>query len=313
MTRTSAALTCLSIGLGLLAACESKQSPKATSNSKENLVCTTFYPTTYFAERIAGGKIEVVNPCPADVDPAFWMPDEETMREYQGADLIVVNGASFEKWVDKVGLAPSRMVDTTKPLADELIVIAGAVTHTHGPTGEHSHEGVDGHTWLDPINAKTQAEQIKLAMVKSFPDHKETFEAGYADLAKALDALDARHKVLAEKLKDRFMLCSHPAYNYVGRRYGWKLKSFHLDPGEMPEDATFAEIKEFLAGQPSGHMLWESAPTDEIATRFRDELGLKSIVFSPCEALDAEALKNGADFLTVMNGNIDRMEQALGE
>ena len=314
MMRTRVILAWVGVSCGLLVGCERKQAqPKAAEKPQVAVVYTTFYPTTYFAERIAGGKVKVVNPCPADADPAFWMPDEETIKAYQDAALIIINGASFEKWIEKVSLPPSRIVDTTAPLHDELIVIAGAVTHTHGPTGQHSHEGIDGHTWLDPINAKTQAEQIKLALVKHFPEHEQAFEAGYAELAKDLDALDARHKALAAKLGEHFLLCSHPAYNYVGRRYGWKLKNFHLDPGEIPDEAAFAEIKEFLAGQPSGHMLWEAPPLEKIAARFREELGLESIVFSPCEALDAEALKNGEDFLTVMNGNVDRMEQAFGE
>ena len=276
-------------------------------------VYTTFYPTTYFAQQIGTDAVKITCPYPVDADPAFWTPDDETVAAFQGADLIVVNGASFEKGLANITLPESRMVDTTKPLAAELIVLKGAVTHSHGPQGAHSHEGIDGHTWLDPVNAKIQAGEIKKALIERQPDHAERFEQGYAALAQKLDGLDARLKALAGKLGDRLLLCSHPAYNYVGRRYAWNLKTYHLDPEEMPADETFAEIKSYLAEHPATIMLWESEPTAEIAERMSRELGLKNAVFSPCETLDAEQIAAGEDFLTVMSGNILRLEAALGD
>lgn len=314
--RNLALLAWAGVIVALAGGCERKQTQKSTAAPEaksQPVVYTTFYPTTYFTQRIAGEHVKVVCPCPTDEDPAFWTPDDETVEAYQQADLIVVNGASFEKGLANVTLPESRIVDTTKPLADELIVLEQAVTHTHGPHGTHSHEGIDGHTWLDPINARTQAGEIKDALAKHWPDQAAAFEQGYAGLAKDLEALDARLKTLTEKLGDQVLLCSHPAYNYVGRRYAWSLKTYHLDPETMPDDETFAKIKSYLAEQPASYMLWESEPTKEIADRMSTELGIESVVFSPCEGLDAEQLEAGEDFLTVMNTNVQRLEAVLGD
>ena len=117
---------------------------------------------------------------------------------------------------------------------------------------------------------------------------------------------------ILEKMGKEVLLCSHPAYNYVGRRYGWQLKSFYLDPETMPGEATFKEIKAFLEEQPAKHMLWESQPAEEIAKRFREELGLESIVFSPCEGLDPEQRRRGEDFFSMMSRNIGRLEKVFG-
>jgi zinc transport system substrate-binding protein len=311
-----AAILILSISLLLPGGCkreESAPTPARVAAAKTPVVYTTFYPTTYFAERIGRDQIQVVNPCPLDADPAFWMPDEKTIEAYQKADLIVINGASFEKWLGKVTLPESRIVDTSAPFADEFIVIEETVTHSHGPAGAHSHAGVDGHTWLDPINARTQANEIRKSFIKRFPDHKEIFEQGYAELAKGMDALDARLAALTAKIGDQVLLCSHPAYNYVGRRYGWHLKNFHLNPEAMPDKETLDKIKACLENQPAKYMLWEAKPTEEIAAKFRESLGLENIVFSPCEALDPTELEAGEDFLTVMSDNVDRLDKALGD
>lgn len=305
-------LTILTVAI-LATGCDRKpadQSAAKDAAAGPVTIYTTFYPTAYFAERIAGDLAKVVNPCPPDADPAFWTPDEQTIAAYQKADLIVINGASFEKWIANASLPPSRVVDTTMPFEDEFIVIKNAVHHSHGPAGEHSHEGVDGHTWLDPVNAKTQANEILKALVKLRPDDKSALEKSYAELAEDLDELDARLKSLTEKVGDQKLYCSHPAYNYVGRRYGWDLVTFHLDPGEMPDEETLQHVREHVAEHGAHIMLWESEPTDEIAGAIA-EMGLMNVVYSPCEAVDPEDAEAGVDFLSVMNGNVDRLKSAL--
>lgn len=300
-------------GLFLGAGCDSRKSgPQSAAQPQTTDVYTTFYPTEYFARRIAGDHVKVVNPCPPDADPAFWMPDEQTIAAYQNAALIIINGASFEKWVDKVTLPEARIVETAKPFADEFIVLTDAVTHSHGPAGAHTHEGIDGHTWLDPVNARIQAGEITRALVRQVPDHEQDFVKGYGELGKDLEALGARLKAVSEKMHGHVLLCSHPAYNYIGRRYGWQLKSFHLDPEEMPAEAVWQEIKDFRAQQPAKHMLWEAPPTDEIAAAMR-ALGLENIVFSPAESLDAEQRARGEDYLSVMNQNVARLEETFGD
>jgi zinc transport system substrate-binding protein len=236
------------------------------------------------------------------------MPDDQTIEAYQRADLIVINGASFEKWVAKATLPQSRIVDTARPLKDELIKLERGVTHKHGPAGKHEHRGIDGHTWVDPANAKTQAAEIKEALVKKFPAHKDAFAEGYAALVKDLDALDARLRAVSAKIGDQTLLCNHPAYNYVARHYGWRVKVFYLEPEEATDEEELDLVRAFLEDHPAKHLLWETQPTKEIAKKMTAEFGLESIVYSPCEALDTEALKAGEDFLTVMNGNVDRLQ-----
>jgi len=309
--RTPAVLTLALMTLGI-GACERKtDKPAAAAKAEPPTVYTTFYPTAFFAQRIAGDHARVVNPCPADADPAYWMPDDNTLAKYQAADLIVINGAEFEKWIAKASLPMAKVVDSTAPLKDELIKLDDVVKHSHGPMGEHTHTGTDGHTWLDPINAKTQAEQIKTALLKACPDQAEAIEANFTSLVADLDKLDARLNAVSKKIAAQPMIANHPAWNYLARRYDWTLKTFHLDPEEMPDDETIAEIKAYVAEQPARFILWEAQPTPEIETRFSEELGLTSIVYTPGEAIEAEQSKAGEDFLTIMNANVDRLEKAL--
>jgi zinc transport system substrate-binding protein len=79
----------------------------------------------------------------------------------------------------------------------------------------------------------------------------------------------------------------------------------------MPGDDVLNEIRQKLKDRPAKILLWESAPTNEIAAKLSSELGLRSIVFSPCETLDAASVAAGQDYLTVMKANIARLAEGI--
>jgi zinc transport system substrate-binding protein len=150
------------------------------------------YPLQYFAERVGGTAVRVSLPVPGDTDPAFWKPGPEQIAAYQAADLILLNGASYAKWVDRASLPASRTVDTSASFADRLIRSAGDVTHRHGEQGVHDHGDVAFPTWLDPLQAIAQAKAIADALVRLRPDMAEAFNERFESLEADLLALDAQ-------------------------------------------------------------------------------------------------------------------------
>ncbi len=295
----------------VLAAAASFGSAEAVGDDAKPTVYTTFYPTTYFAERIAGDRVDVVCPLPDDADPIFWKPGRDVVQAYQTADLVIANGARFEKWIERVSLPTATLVSTAEPFHDRWIELETEVVHSHGKEGEHSHKGVDGHTWLDPILAASQAREILLALKRVCPGYESDLEARFTALEADLLALDGQFRALGRVADGTWLYASHPAYNYVARRYGWPVVSLDLDPEEMPADEAFAATKARLEEKPARFLLWEGPPLPAIAKRVKDELGLESIVFSPCESLDAEARQRGEDYLDVMKANMERVQIAF--
>ncbi len=150
------------------------------------------YPLQYFAERVGGTDVRVSLPVPADADPAVWKPGPEQIAAYQAADLILLNGASYAKWVDRASLPASRTVDTSASFADRLIRSAGGVTHRHGEQGVHDHADVAFATWLDPLQAIAQARAVRDALVRLRPDNAREFNQRFESLEADLMALDAQ-------------------------------------------------------------------------------------------------------------------------
>ncbi len=283
------------------AAATTAEAPK--SGKPQVLVAN--YPLQYFAQRIAGDAVEVRFLAPKDGDPAFWQPDEAAIAAFQGADIILMNGATYSKWADKVTLPESKVVDTSAAFANNLIVVTDAVTHSHGPSGEHSHSGTAFTTWIDFKQASLQAKAVRDALVKLVPAAKDTIEKNAEALVDELDTLDQRMSSLSRRLVNQPLVASHPVYHYLARRYGLNLRAVLWEPETVPDDKAMADLNATLNGHRARWMIWEGEPAKESVEKL-DLIGIKSVVFDPCGNVP-----DSGDFMTVMQANVKALETAF--
>jgi zinc transport system substrate-binding protein len=259
----------------------------------------------YFAERISGGQVDIQFPVPKGIDPAYWIPNIATISAYQQADLILLNGAAYAKWVEKVSLPRSKMVDTSKSFKASYITIKEAVTHSHGAEGEHAHEGAAFTTWLDLDLAAKQAKAIAVAFARKKPEEKSTFQKNYAALEKDLMALDQEIMQTVSKNPSKPLIASHPVYEYFSRRYGLSIKSVHWEPDEVPTDEQCIELQGILKDHPATWMIWEGEPNPSSVAKLKS-MGINSLVFDPCGNVPEEG-----DFLSVMRQNAQNLKTAF--
>lgn len=280
--------------------------PAAPSTSGKPQVLVANYPLQYFAQRIGGEAVEVKFLAPKDEDPAFWQPNDAAIAAFQSADIILMNGATYSKWAEKVTLPESKVVDTSSAFAKSLIQVADVVTHSHGPEGEHSHAGTAFTTWLDFKQASLQAKAVRDALIKLVPAAKDTLEKNAEPLIDELDALDQRMSALSRRLVNQPLVASHPVYHYLARRYGMNLQSVLWEPQTVPDDKAMAELNAVLMnGHRARWMIWEGEPAKESVEKL-DLIGLKSVVFAPCGNVP-----ESGDFMTIMQANVKALETAF--
>jgi zinc transport system substrate-binding protein len=263
------------------------------------------YPLKYFAERIAGEHARVVFPGPPDVDPAYWMPDAKTISEYQQADLILLNGANYAKWVNKVTLPRFQMVNTSAAFKDRYIEAAEILTHSHGASGEHAHEALAFTTWIDFSLAAEQAEAIAKALSRKKPALKDTFQKNYEELKGKLLKLDRDIKEVVSNDRSRPLVVSHPVYDYFARGYGLNIMSVHWEPDEIPTNEQMLELHTMLKDHPAQWMIWEGEPVKQAVDRLK-AIGMQSVVFEPC----GNAPDQG-DFMSVMRQNVENLKKVF--
>jgi zinc transport system substrate-binding protein len=261
------------------------------------------YPLQYFAERIGGDRVDVQFPAPSGGDPAFWSPDADAVAAFQQADLILLNGANYAKWVDRVTLPPSKLVDTSASFTDRIIHIEGTVTHSHGPGGEHTHGEAAFTTWLDMTFAVEHAKSVRDGFAKAKPEQEAEFQNGFASLESDLLALDESLRSLAAGKTEMPIVGSHPVYQYLAARYALNIKSVHFEPDEAPSGEAWHNLEDLLLKHPAKWMLWEGEPLPETAAKL-EELGVKSVVFNPCGNRPGQG-----DFLSVMKNNLTNIEK----
>jgi len=265
------------------------------------------YPLKYFAERIGGEHVDVVFPAPEDKDPAYWRPRTNVIADYQNAELVLLNGASYAKWTKTASLPNSRLVETSASFRDRYIKIDDAVTHTHGPAGDHSHAGTAFTTWLDPGLAATQASEIRDAFIKRRPQHADEFKKNFELLEADLNELDAALTEVISGKSDRPILFSHPVYQYLTRRYGLNAKSVHWEPDEMPSPEQWEQLPERPKDHPAKWMVWEGTPEESIPSRLA-QMGIRSVIFDPC----GNSPEQG-DYLEAMHRNAEALRRVFSE
>jgi zinc transport system substrate-binding protein len=275
--------------------------PSAIAQNQLNVYVVN-YPLKYFAETIGGPHVKVTLPIPSDVDPAYWTPSVSDIGAYQKADLILLNGAGYARWVNKVSLPRSKTVNTSRAFKDRYIIAKEITTHSHGAAGEHAHEALAFTTWLDLSLAEQQAQAIYQAFLRNLPELKSYLLGNYTTLKNNLLALDHQFKTVIAENPSMPLLFSHPVYDYLIGRYALNGRSLHWEPDQVPTADQMNELQHIRAEHPAQWFVWEGKPLD-LSVEKLQAAGISSTVFDPCGNRPASG-----DFMSAMRQNIINME-----
>jgi zinc transport system substrate-binding protein len=89
----------------------------------------------------------------------------------------------------------------------------------HRHRHNHDHGSIDGHAWLDPVNAKLMADRIAEALAAKAPAQAAAFRANAARLKSDLDALSAELALDLAPIAGKPYIVFHDALQYFERRF----------------------------------------------------------------------------------------------
>jgi zinc transport system substrate-binding protein len=271
---------------------------------------------------IVSDSVTVVNVVPASKLSRLWKPTSKDVKRLQAAQRILIQGAGYEPWRDRITVPQSRLIDTSSGYYDQFIRIPDAVTHQHGPDGRHSHPGTVWATWLDPELLGSQLQRITTACSELMPDQKDVFEQRAARLTADIDNLE-RQIVSIRSLSEQTsgegaeleVISDTSAPLYLAKRLGWKLSWLHWpEPGESLSDSDREELKAILNerakkneanGVPVLFLLTSDRSPDDAV--FAESLGLKVVRIDLCEKMSDTA----APVIKRLEKNLQEIEKAL--
>ena len=273
----------------------------STGSDAKIKVVTSFYAMEDFTKKVGGDNVEVTNLVPAGTEPHEWEPAATDITAIQDADLFVYNGASMEHWVD----------DTLASLGDKAPASVKASDGIKLRAGEEPGED-DPHVWLNPEFAKAELANIKDALAKVDPDHKDDYEANYEKYAAEFDQLDADFKEKLGSVSNKTIVVSHEAFGYLADAYGLtQVPITGMDAEGEPDAQTMASIIDQVKAQNIKVIFSEDLVSPKVAQQIADATGATCEVLNPLEGLTDEELAKGEDYVSVMRSNLDELVKAL--
>jgi zinc transport system substrate-binding protein len=284
---------------GFVTACGSESTPALQERKIDSFIVAVNTPLQYFAQYLVGHELEVRMLAPAGTDPAQWQPDIENILQLQQAKLILLNGAGYSSWLNKVSLSEEQLLVTSAAASSEWIPLTDQVSHSHGPQGEHAHSGYAFTTWMDMSLSQVQAKAIADALQSQWPEKQTDIEGKLTSLLAELGSIDRGYADAAARLRKNQIIYSHPVYQYFERRYNLPGISLHWEPDVMPSDVQWTELQNIESDKVL--FIWEAEPSPDIAERM-DKIGIRSVVVDPAANIESDR------WFSVQRENIERLE-----
>jgi len=172
------------------------------------------------------------------------------MKAIEKADVIVLNGAGFESFMDDaLSSSDATVIDCSDGIS--LLPATGHHDHDHGHEAEQEH--YDPHIWLDPARAMQMMENIASGMSTAHPGGSQQYsdnlthiseEYGFA-LPGKLAALATGHSSLSSVCTTPYLITFHDGFQYFADAFDLTLlKAIEEEEGA---EASAAEIKEIVA------------------------------------------------------------------
>jgi ABC-type Zn uptake system ZnuABC Zn-binding protein ZnuA len=168
------------------------------------------------AMNIGGNKIEAFSIVPIGGDPHLYDPKPSDAQLVKSADIILVNGLTFEGWINK--------------LIDNSGTTAKVYTITEGINvieSEKYKNAADPHAWMDASNGLKYIENIKIALIETDPINAGFYTENYEKYKAEIAALDTYISSEIKKIPEakRMLVTSHDAFAYYGKRYNIRLNA----------------------------------------------------------------------------------------
>lgn len=208
------------------------------------------------AQQIGGANVEVTsiltNP---DQDPHLFEASASTARNLASAKVVIVNGADYDPWMEK-------LLSANKAPGRKEIVVAKLV---------HKKNGDNPHLWYDPATIQAFAKVFAAELSSMDPAHKADYAHGAGRLAESLKPLEAKLAEMKEKYAGQPVTASEPVFGYMAQAIGLKMRNERFQLAVMndtePSASDIAAFENDLKNHKVKVMLYNSQASDPAVQR----------------------------------------------
>ncbi len=200
------------------------------------VIAVSVLPQKYLVSSIADTLVDVVVMVPPGASPATWEASPAQMKSLEEAVLYFrIGHIGFEQaWMQRMEEINPEMlvVDLSKGLKLRGI----SVKH-----GDHSHQGVDPHTWMSPVNMDIMAAEIYAELIKIFPQYQQQLQQNYKELLIEIEKTGIYADNELSDFQGQHFLIFHPSLGYFADDFGLLQESIEYE-GKEPSAAHLKKI-----------------------------------------------------------------------
>ena len=266
-----------------------------SSNNKDNEkinVVASFFPVYDLVKRVGGDKVEVSNLTQTG-DAHSFEPGIKDMENISKSDLLAINGAGFEGWIDQIKSSQPdlKILDLSEGL--DLIEVDG---HT------------DPHTWLSVKNPQLMLEKIKDKLIEIDKKNESYYNENYQKALEEFKTVENKYDQELSKYKGRAFIAPHAAFNYLLQEYDLEQVGIEgINSVNEPNAARMKEIVDIMKNKNINTVFYEYGQSDKIAQTIAEEVNGKVLPISTLEVITQKDVDNGMDYIKLLEMNLENL------
>ncbi|MFZ0094341.1 MAG: zinc ABC transporter substrate-binding protein [Pseudolabrys sp.] len=289
--KSAAIALALIFGLGL-----GQGAPLAAEGQVAVVAAENFYGD--IARQIGGDRVAVIsimnNP---DQDPHLFETTPAVVRQLAGAQIVVLNGANYDPWMDKLLAAVPR--------AGRTVISAAQITGRKA--------GDNPHLWYDPITMPGVATALAGALAKADSAHASDYAARLKATLAALERIAERVAQIKAKHAGTAVTATEPVFGPMTEALGLTMRNQRFQLAMMndtePSARDVAAFEKDLREHKVKVLIYNSQVSEKLTERLRDVASKAKV---PVVGV-TETMPPNVSFQDWVLGELDALDKALSE
>jgi zinc transport system substrate-binding protein len=257
------------------------------------IAIASFYPLYDFTKEIGGDRVDVSLLVPQGIEPHDWEPTIKDIQRIHQADVIIINGNGFEKWVDKIDSSQVTIINSGESFG---------TANSNEPT-----KLLDFHYWLNPLSAKLQINEIAKGLIEVSPENEMYFKNTKNNYEQKLDKLHLKIKAELDGCKKDFVTF-HDSFSYFANQYGLNQHTVIQSntPHGEPTSKKLENIIELAKKLKINELFTEEGVDTRTLEVIANELDGRVLILSPLEVVN-----DNSSYIEMMEKNLFNLKEAL--
>ena len=298
----------------VLTACGGEEASVAEGSS---LVVVTTNILGDVVEELVGDQLVVETIMPSGADPHVFQASAKQVDQMTKADVLVVNGASFEEGLlDVISSVESDGVAVFEAMSVVRALEFGS--DDHDDHAGHDHSGVDPHFFTDPIQMIEVVEGLTEFLIEKISDiDADLVRSNAESYIGELEELHSEISALFSEIptSKRVLVTNHQVFGYFAEQYGFEVVGTVIPSSSTLDSASakgLTELIDVIKKYEVTAIFADVASSNVLASTLADEVGDIQVIDLYSESLGEQG-SGASTYLGMIRSNAKLISEGLTE